>query len=123
MNEVTKKLVGLVSSIPTTTAKFNICEACNNSGRVETMEYTGETIPGFMRNGEIVIGYNKWFSIFLLYYQKINPKLLEGLSGIEFAEQLAIAKNKHPKPLDTQYKVLNLVACTKCKSAHYKGIV
>jgi hypothetical protein len=121
INSSAKELVGMVSKIPEKKEDPFICSSCNNTGRLETLQYLGETIPGFMRNGEIVIGYNKWFAIFMLYYRKINPKIIDGMSDINFAEQLAVAK-KHHGPIDTQYKILNIVACTKCKSAEYKGI-
>lgn len=95
-----------------------ICKDCDNTGKLEVIQYTGKDIFGMPKHGDTVIGYNRWWRMCYQYYQIINPNLKNGLDYKQTFEELSKAKSEYP--IDIHIKIIGMQDCNGCKTNQFR---
>lgn len=125
MNGDIEKIIGMAMSIPTKTAtqytKPFVCRYCNNSGKLEVIEYVGKEIYGFVAPGNTVLGYNSFFRQAYIYYQSIEPRLppYDRFDITKETIELLTKAKKEYCP-ENYIRVRGYENCNQCKSNEWR---
>jgi hypothetical protein len=75
MNSEVKQIIDMATTSHAEPKKY-VCKDCQNTGLLEIIEYYGkEVMPGFPKAGQTVVGFNLFFKMCYIWWQKNIPEL------------------------------------------------
>lgn len=118
MSEDIKTILSLANQKGQTEKRF-VCYDCNNTGKIEVLQYLGKDIHGLVRTGAEIVGFNRWFKMCLQYYRIVNPALPIECGEDMHRYYIELKKAKEIYDVDTQIRTIAIHNCTSCKRAQW----
>lgn len=118
MSEDIKTILAMAQANRQTEKRF-VCYECNNTGKIEVLQYLGKDIFGLVKSGAEIVGFNRWFKMCLQYYRIVNPSLPAECGDDLHKYYVELKKAKEIYDVDTHIKTIAIHDCTSCKRAQW----
>lgn len=113
---VVNDFMKIVDSATANPQRQFVCKDCDNTGKLEIIQYTGKNIEGQQKHGDTIVGYNRWWRMCFRYYMIVNPNLKENMDDYkQLHDELSKAKSQYP--IDINYRVIGVQDCNSCKTS------
>ncbi len=116
---VVNDFMKIVDSATANPQRQFVCKDCDNTGKLEIIQYTGKNIEGQQKHGDTIVGFNRGWRMCFRYYMIINPNLKENMNDYkQLHDELSKAKSQYP--IDIYYKVIGVQDCNSCKTSQWR---